>query len=108
MPRIGKLRSQVTLQTNTQTRDAGGGYADSWAGTATLWARIEPLSGRERLAAQQIEDTVTHRVTIRYRSGVSAQQRIAFGVRVFNIRAVLDVDERNEWLELLCEEGVAT
>ena len=84
------------------------GYADSWADTATVWARIEPLSGRERLAAQRIEDTVTHRVTIRYRSGVSARQRIAFGVRVFNIRAVLDVDERNEWLELLCEEGVAT
>ncbi len=34
--------------------------------------------------------------------------RIVFGSRVFNIRAAIDREERGRFLELLCEEGVAT
>ncbi len=43
-----------------------------------------------------------------YRAGVAPKQRLLFGARTLNIRAVVNPDERNRWLELLCEEGVAT
>lgn len=108
---IGELRHRLTIQTENPVADGGGGQGDPWASpvtVATVWGRVEPLSGSEGLRAMQLEDRVTHRVTIRYRKGITASQRIKFDSRLFNIRAVINVGERNRWLQLLCEEGVAT
>ncbi len=108
---IGKLRHRLKIQAAAPTEDPYGGRSDPWAKpvtVATVWGRIESLRGRERMHAMQLEDRVTHRVRIRYRDDVTAQQRLVIGSRVFNIRAVIDRDGRRRWLELLCEEGVAT
>lgn len=107
-PGCGQLRHRVTIQEPIRAKDAGGGSTRTWTNVATVGAKIEPLKGMERLRAMQIEDSVTHKVTIRYRSGVKAAQRLLFGTRAFNIRAALNLEERNLWLELLCDEGVAT
>ncbi len=106
--KAGALRHRVTLQTVGETPDGGGGFTTAWTDVATVWAAIEPLRGRERLHAQQLENPVTHRVTIRYRAGVTAKMRLKFGPRILNIRAVVNPSERNRTLELLCEEGVGT
>ena len=108
----GRLRHRLVLQSPSTQPDGGGGQVgDPWAApvkVATVWGSVEPVSGRERLRAQRLETQVTHRITIRYRMGVTAAMRLVLGVRVFNIRAVLDLGERHRVLELLCEEGVAT
>lgn len=106
--RIGQLHHRVTLQSASETADGGGGFTATWSDIATVWARIEPLSGKERMTAQQLENPLTHRITIRHRSGVDAKMRIKFGSRIFNIRSVLNPDEGNEVLELMAEEGVGT
>ncbi len=106
--KAGRLRHRVTLQNAADTADGGGGFTTTWSDVATVWAAIEPLKSRERLFAQQLETPVTHRVTIRYRAGVTAKMRLKFGARVFNIRGVINAGERDRTLELLCEEGVAT
>ena len=108
---IGKLRHRLTIQAAAPGADPYGGQSDPWAkptALAKVWGRIESLRGREQLHGMQLEDRVTHRITIRYRDGVTAKQRVAFGARVFNIRSAIDRDGRKRWLELLCEEGVAT
>jgi SPP1 family predicted phage head-tail adaptor len=108
---IGKLRHRITIQEESRAADSGGGYTNTWTNLATdptVWAAIEPLRGREFLQARQLHDAVTHRVTIRHRSDVTAGMRLLRGSRAFNIRSVIDKDERGRWLELMCEEGVAT
>lgn len=107
----GALRHRLVIQVEQPVSDGGGGQgADPWANPvtlATLWGAVEPLRGSERLRAMQIQDSLTHRVTLRYRAGITTSMRVVFGTRVFNIRAVINVGERNRVLELLCEEGVA-
>ncbi len=105
--RSGVLRKRVTLQAESRTDDGAGGYALSWTDVATVWAEIAPLGGREAFAAHRLEARVTHRVRLRYREGITADMRLVMGSRVFNIRAVLNEGERNRWLDLLAEEGVA-
>lgn len=105
---IGKLRHRVILQAPNETADGAGGWTLTWTDVATVWAAIEPLKGAERLKAQRLEASVTHKVTIRHRDGVTAKQRLKFGTRFFNIRAVINRGERDRFLELLAEEGVAT
>lgn len=103
----GELRSRVVVQSATRTPDEGGGYATAWEDGASLWAKVEPLEGSELLRAQQLQARVSHRVTIRYRRGLTAAQRLRLGSRVLEVHQVVDVDERHEFMELLCEEVAA-
>lgn len=99
--RAGQLRHRVTIQRPTE--DINGG-ATTWSDVETVWASIAPIAGREYFAAQQVQSDVTHRVRMRYGPTVTTKDRLTFGVRHFDIRTVLNRDERNRELELLCIE----
>jgi SPP1 family predicted phage head-tail adaptor len=106
--RAGQLRHLVTVQSRSTTPDTYGEPAQTWSSLyADQPASIEPLSGRELLNAQAIQSDVTHRLRMRYVSGVETKHRILFGSRVFDIRAVRNVDERGIELEILCTEGAS-
>jgi len=105
---IGSLRKRITVQAETQVPDGAGGYALGWGDVLTAWAEIAPLSGREVFAAGHLEGHVTHKITMRYQSGITTDMRVSFNGRLFNIRAVMNVDESNRWLELVVEEGAGT
>jgi SPP1 family predicted phage head-tail adaptor len=105
--RVGELRKQATIEAEAQLADGAGGYALGWAAVATVWADIKPLNGNEVFVAQHLEGHVTHRVTMRYRSDVTSDMRLVYDNRVFNIRAVMNTDERNRFSEILVEEGGA-
>jgi SPP1 family predicted phage head-tail adaptor len=102
---IGRLRSKVDLQTSTDTRDAGGGLSCVFETTASIFADIRPQSGDETYRQGKVQEKLTHKIFIRYRTGVKATQRILFENRVFNIRSIINVDERDRFLELKCVEG---
>lgn len=103
-----RLRHRVTLQQPSETPDGAGGVTRTWQDVATLWAEIEALSANESVEAARLVSGITHRITLRYRSGVTAQMRVSFDGRVFNIRSVTNLLERDIILEVLAEEGVAT
>lgn len=110
-PALGTLRERVTIQQESRAADGGGGAALTWAaitGGTDIAARVEPLSGRESLHAMAMEAQVSHRVTIRYLAGIVAGMRVLYGSRALNIRAAINIDERDRFIELACDEGVAT
>ena len=106
--RLGPLRHRVTIQLEERNEDGYGGHTPTWRDLDTVFASVEPLSGQEAVVARQLQDTVTHKVVMHYRSGIKAAMRVKFGTRIFNIREVRNPGERNQRLELRCEEGVAT
>ncbi len=101
---LAKLRHRVSLQARSRSQDGQGGYAESWAEIASLWAAIEPLKGYERMKAAQLGTPLTHKVLIRYRQYVTTTQRLVFRNRVFEIKEVINEEEANRWLRLLCVE----
>ena len=106
--RAGQLRHLVTIEQRSSTPDTYGEPAQTWTTLhANQPASIEPLSGRELITAQAVQSDVTHRLRMRYVAGVQTKHRILFGSRVFDIRAVRDVNERNIELEMLCTEGAS-
>lgn len=104
-----RLRHRVTLQEETRTSDGQGGYVRSWSDLCGLWAEITPIYStdkqRESVVGEQLQDMVTHKITLRYRAGITARQRIVFNGRALYIRSVINRDEANIKLELLVEEG---
>lgn len=101
------LRKRITIETSTETADTAGGFTTSWATFATVWAGFEPLRGRENYQDMILQSTTNYRVTIRYLAGVTTKMRIKLGGRLFNIRSIMNPEERGEMLEFMVEEGVA-
>lgn len=112
-----RLRHRLILQQEVLTPDDGGGFSRSWEDVAQLWAEIQPIagggsrldvsSGREIVAGEQVVGILSHRIMLRWRSGVTSAMRLVFEGRVFNIRYVAVAHEDKEMLELLVQEGVA-
>jgi SPP1 family predicted phage head-tail adaptor len=103
----GELRHLVTIAQANTTEDKFGGADPSLAGAtelATVYAKVEALTLRELYSAQQKVSEVTHRVTIRYLSGIKAGMLAWFRGRQFQIQAIENPGELNKLLVLLCLE----
>jgi SPP1 family predicted phage head-tail adaptor len=99
----GQLRHQITIQQQS-TSLVGGERVTTWTTVVQTWAAISPLSGREYLNAATVNANVSHRIVMRYQSGIGSAMRVQYGTRVFDIQSVLNIDERNREMHLLCLE----
>ncbi len=101
-------RHPVIIQRRTTIRNEWNERVQTWVDWKRVWVSIEPISGREYWAKHQMQSEVTHRVRMRYIPGVkpTPTMRIVYGERIFAIEAVLDWEERNEYLQLMCKEVV--
>lgn len=94
----GALRSEVALEEAVVSGDGAGGRVTTWTEVATVFARIVPVSAERSFAADQFVETVTHRVTLRFRDDVTSGMRFARQDRRFAIVAVHDPDETGRYL----------
>jgi SPP1 family predicted phage head-tail adaptor len=101
---LGTLNQRATIAAQTLTPDGGGGYSESWDVVATVWARLEPVSGQDRYTADKLESRARHKLILRRSSAFAAGQRATIGTRVFAVRAVLDDGPQSALMILLCEE----
>jgi len=100
----GRLDQRVTLQTATLTRDAVGGPVETWVDTATVWAEIKPLTGKQIAQAAQVSADVRKAVTIRYRTGITAAMRIKFSDATTAKIHWIEEHRRDGKLVLVCED----
>ena len=106
--RVGALIHRVQLQNfvaASPSQNAIGEPDGTWTTFATVPASIEPLRGRELIAAQATQSEVTGTIRIRYNASVTAKTRVLFGARAFDVLGVINPDEANWQLALLVKEG---
>jgi SPP1 family predicted phage head-tail adaptor len=104
--RAGRLRHRLVLQSQTETRDAHGAAVIAFTTEATVWGGIEPLSGREYFAQQQIQNEVSVRIVIRFYSGLDESWRVVNNGKVYSILSVINENERDRMMTLMCSKGV--
>ena len=107
MNSIGRMRYRMQLQSPSNVTDAGGGRTQSFVRVADIYANIVPKSGKESYQRGKVQDETTHEIYIRYRSDIDATYRLVYDSRSFNIKELLNVDERDRFYKLSCTEGVA-
>jgi SPP1 family predicted phage head-tail adaptor len=101
----GKLRERVTVQIASGATNTLGETVLTWANSTAVWASVEGVSAREALAAGQQDVTVTHRVRLRYLTGLTQQMRFSWRSRTLNIVSLLEYGNRSEHVAI-CEEQV--
>lgn len=108
----GALRHRIVLTPVTAgARDALGAPVRTLGTPVELWAKVEPIDASERLEQAQFQVRPSHRITIRWREGVTHRDELSFRGQAFDIVGVQDPDERRESLELMAtarKPGAAT
>ena len=99
-----KMSNRVQLQRSIETRLSDGSVNREWIQMETVWARIEPITGREYWNAEQVKSELTHMVVIRYMTNVTSRCRLLFNNRILNILGVVNVEEQDVFLQLRCKE----
>lgn len=105
--RAGRLRHRIAIQESTDTTDAVSGEVTvTWATLETVWGSVRPMRGTERFEAAQICPQATHKISIRYYSGLTSKHRLLHDSRIFGIESILNVNNINREHELLCKEAL--
>ncbi len=101
---IGDLRRRVTIEAAVRTSDGGGGSSVTWQAVADVWAAIWPRLADEVVTLDRVAGRASHDMWIRYRADIKPEMRVVFGTRIFDIRGVIDVEDRKAWLRCPLEE----
>lgn len=101
----GELRHIISFQRKTGTQNDFGEEINEWVDVVKTRAAIYPISGKEFFAAEKVNSATTHKINIRFISGITSDMRIKFGQRTFElISPPINFQEKNISLQLLCKE----
>lgn len=100
----GKYRNPITIQQQSTTVNEYGEPIQTWTTFASPKAGIFPISGKQYLAAEVVESEITHQVHLRYIPGITDNMRIQYGTRTFIIITMVNFQEMNKEIQLLCKE----
>lgn len=103
----GELTERVTIQQPAKTQNDVGETELAWSTYATVWAKVQSLSGREAERYGEIVGFGGHKVTIRALPGVSTSMRVIYRNRTLEIGAINEY-ERVWYMELVCTEKAAS
>ena len=107
----GELRTPITFQSPTVTKDAGGAQVVSWANVGTnptVWARWINAHGSEAVGSDALKAVQRATVTVRHRSDVSTTWRVLNGSEAWQVISVDLVRGDNRWVELVVERAKGT
>jgi SPP1 family predicted phage head-tail adaptor len=110
--KAGQFRDMVAIQTPTLVKDGRGGGVYNWSTIANVWAHIKTVdrsdyinfTNRERFEAGQIRSHKNFIITVRYGQLITTKMRLIYKGRDLEIKSVINVDELNWTVRLLCEE----
>lgn len=105
--RSGELRHAIIIETVTETQTASGSLSESWAPYATVWADMQPMRSTETFQADQDYAQRDTKFIIRYQSGITHKMRINYSGRIFDIKTLINLKERNRTIEIIAREAAA-
>lgn len=103
---IGDLNTRICLQKRTLTEPTFGQteFGHDFEGEE-VWAKVVTTNGKTFFDGVNADINVTHEITIRYDSDVSASTWVELQNRTrLDVVDVEDLEERNEYLLLRCTD----
>lgn len=102
--RAGQLRHVLLIEQPSRVSDGLGGFTTTWIPFETVRGAAEPFQGREYFAAQQTQSDVNMRWRIRYLDGLTKDMRITCEGRRYDIKSIIDMEERHRVLVIMAVE----
>lgn len=109
MTYAGGMKKRIAFQSESRVTDAIGGAAVSWATQTTVWGKLIPLRGAERIEGGRLASTDEFSLEVRSSSETRAVKpswrAVIDGVN-YQIRNITNPDQHNEKLVMTLERGV--
>ena len=103
----GRLRHRINIQQQVTPQDEYGEANKTFTDAYTsISASIDSINGKEFFSGDKYSSEISHKITIRYKSGILPKMRVEFGSRHFDIKYTTNFEERNIFLELNCKEVI--
>jgi len=100
--RAGDLRHYAAFQDVAEVEDGMGGITETWSTSFSAYIAIWPFSVNESAENMRISADVTHKIRMRYRTGVTPIMRIVWNSRTFEIKAIISRGKHT--MDLVCLE----
>ena len=97
----------IAIIRRAKVQQADGELLTTATTVARCFAKVTPLTGRERYASQQNEATADYRFTIRRRSDLLENDVILHNGAEYNIRFIGDAGTRDKYTSIDAQRGVA-
>lgn len=101
---IGTLNKKVDIAAGVTEEHRGFDTVNYKIIHKGIWARIEPLRGKEYYEAQRVKNEEIVKITIRYRETVTEGCKVLYRDHVYEIKNIADPDMSHESMELRCVE----
>ena len=90
-----ELNTNIGLERFESYRDSDGILHEEWVTYGEAFAKVEPLVGREFLAAEATQSQVTTKFTMRHRGDIDTTMRIQFDGKTFDIQSIQNIRSGN-------------
>lgn len=115
MPQSGDLRWRIGFYQRALQSDGYGNNEAEYPADPEfeVWALLVPKLGGETVQAARLAGKNMVNITVR-RSSNTLTVTDAWRAKdensgvIYNIRSIIDPDGKRQWIEMLCEQGVAT
>jgi len=102
------VRRAANIEAVTLTPDGAGGFTELWAEHAAIEAEVINMDASEAIHAGRVETGQMLKFYFRYVSGITEKMRVAYNGESLPIRSINNIDEADEWIELICERKKAS
>lgn len=110
LPTIGELNRRAQLYSVSNEPTGKASLARSRDLIVEVWSKVEVIGGAYYWEMAQIEETVTHRIWVRYVPRVTRPRDLTHLSEVdcdgsrFRVRRITDVNNEHRFVMLECEE----
>ena len=104
---IGSMLHRVIIKTQSKSSDGRGGTTSTISTVKTIFADVEPLSGRRLQQYGQTFQGNAYLITARWRSVdtvTNVNHKLEWNSRTLIIHSIINKDNRKKYAEIICEE----
>ncbi len=106
----GDLDTEITLENRDIVPPLAGevDFEEDFTNSVPVFSKVETTIGKTVFDGVNTDTVITHKITIRFDSTVTTETWILLNGNRINIVQTENLEQRNEWLFLLCTDRGAT
>ena len=103
----GSMRHEVTVKNFTRSSDGAGGFVNNTTTTTTIFCAVRQVSQQETYNQGRLDGKSTFEFITRFTTAVEQKSVLEYDSKSFNVRSVTNTNERDKYIVIIAEEGVA-
>ncbi|WP_246019901.1 phage head closure protein [Limnobaculum zhutongyuii] len=103
-PKIGELDKWITFRNREDLPADDFGTTAVYQDICSTWGRLAPVGESVRIGSTQIDNAITHKILIRFRTDIDTDSEAVIGGVSYRVKGVTDLNGKKRFLVVNVEE----